>query len=154
VYSLAYEAMQVIYDLDCALHPMEESAKHRAWLWSHIRYGAIVPAGKEDTYVIAKNELEYAAGQYIARPWMQNDYIDWCIVDALVRCECAAFYQNLTRCPHYSWATQTSSGPGGCSTSSPMLPRSAFPLWGIWHFYDVDSPWATPAAGLFGVVVA
>jgi hypothetical protein len=89
VYSLAYEAMQVIYDLDCALHPMEESAKHRAWLWSHIRYGAIVPAGKEDTYVIAKNELEYAAGQYIARPWMRTTTLigassmPWSAVSAL-----------------------------------------------------------------------
>jgi hypothetical protein len=28
------------------------------------------------------------------------------------------------------------------------------PLWGIRHLYDIDSSWATPAAGLFAVVAA
>jgi hypothetical protein len=95
-FSLAREAMQVVYELDFMLHPREKSAENRTWMWWHIRGGGIVPAGKENKCSIAKNEFERAAGHYVARRWMQNDYIDWCIVDALVRYEWAAYYHSIT----------------------------------------------------------
>ena len=84
---------------------------------------------------------------------MQNDYIDWCIVDALVRYEWAAYYHSITdRTPallsgeaDFKWVVRTFYAIfySVCFGLS---------LWGVQNLYAVRSPWATPAAWFFALV--
>ena len=98
-YVLVREAIQIVDEMDSALHGRNQHAsKHRSGIWWHIPDGGIVPAGsdQQDKHNIDRAAFEQTAGQYLARPWMQHDHLDWCVVDALVRWEWAACYYNIT----------------------------------------------------------
>jgi hypothetical protein len=155
-YILVREAMQIVDEMDGALHRWNQHAsRHRSGIWWHIPDGGIVPAGsnRQDEHGIDRPEFERAAGQYLARPWMQHDHLDWCIIDALVRWEWAAFYYDIT-----------DTLPAKLSEEAEIKRFSRWflaafytaffglPMWGIQHLYHVDSPWAMPAALLFVIV--
>jgi hypothetical protein len=93
-YRLAREALSIINDLNVALHP--NKTNRGPFLWWHIEGGELVPASDNDRHAINRRYLEEAIFLYLARPWMRHDHIDWCIVDALVRNEWAAFYRSVT----------------------------------------------------------
>ena len=138
-YSLAYEAMRVIDDLDCALHSVGDLSESRSWLWRHIK----VMPGPTNTYDQKYNTadqelLEDAAGKYLARPWMRDDYIDWCIIDALVHMEYFAFARHIWNNRIFSIISFVTN-----------IVFLAACLWGIWHGYS----WA-PVALPFAAVAA
>lgn len=154
-YALAYEAMQVISDMDSALHPKESGSAYRSALWWHIEGGQVVSAEKIDDFEIIKSDFVEAVGQYIARPWMQHDYVDWCIVDAMVRHEWAAFHCTISESALYS---ERSDYPDKWIKWAFLAVFYAglygLLFWGIRYLYDVASSWATIVAWAVGFAVA
>jgi hypothetical protein len=99
---------------------------------------------KRDLYISANSSLsllyapeEQAVAQYMGRPWMQHDYIDWCIVDAMTRYELAAYYYNITN-PRPPFVTDFR---GVIRTFYILFYTAGFglPIWGIHYLYDVNS---------------
>jgi hypothetical protein len=136
---LAEEAMEVIRDLDFALQGFNER-EGRPWMWWHIKALPGLKNSSDRKYnTVSEELLEEAAAEYMARPWMQDDYIDWCIVDAAVHLEFFAYTRHVwnlrfLRLINFLF---TVAFLGAC-------------LWGVWH----GSSWRTPAALLFAVVAA
>jgi hypothetical protein len=96
VYQLAFEAMQVIRDIDLALHPDEHISKdHRYELWTR-QANPTWKTSADHWKWPEKDMLQQAAADYLARPWMHHDYIHWCIVDALAYWEWQAFVYKLS----------------------------------------------------------
>lgn len=90
--------MCVIRDLDFALHfaHIDGASENRPWLWWHIKVKPRLKNSSDRKYnTVSEELLEDAAAEYIARPWMQNDYIDWCIVDAAVHLEFFAYTRHV-----------------------------------------------------------
>jgi hypothetical protein len=100
IYRLCAQALRTVYSLDHALHPDEllhpSGRKDTGWhLWWH--HGE--PTGKvldEVNKWPDKDRLQTAAADYLSCPWMRHPHIDWCIIDALVWWEWAAFTLRLS----------------------------------------------------------
>jgi hypothetical protein len=90
---LCLEAMRIIRDLNFAMNSRDFlGARTISELWWHRpkpTYQTTFEHGVE------KDLLQDAAAAYLARPWMQNSYIDWCIVYALAHWELNAFAHRL-----------------------------------------------------------
>jgi len=135
-YSLANDAMNVIRDLNFALHfaLVDGKSECQPWLWWHIKVKPGPTNSRDRKYNNASEELlETAAGQYLARPWMQDDYIDWCIVDASVQMEFFAYTRHV-----WDWCLLFIIG----LLSTRLL--------GIWHG---GFSWVTQTAPQFAVLV-
>ncbi|MCW8087581.1 hypothetical protein [Sabulicella glaciei] len=92
-YSLARDATEVVADMDYHLHPRDFNSSKRMRMWWHLRDHVILdPAGSEISE-IQRRDLEASVSEYMARPWMWHDYLDWCVIDALVAQEWAAYLQ-------------------------------------------------------------
>lgn len=151
-YILVKQAIQVFDDLDMALHPKElfqtpeeSRARYRRFIWHHTTDGYLTLTGtKEDDFSISKEDLQAYAGQYMARPWMQHDYIDWCIVDALVRWEWAAFHNDMIN-PYMSFEDEY-KWVGRAVSAAVLAAFLGIPAAGVWYLYSVKSRWAAPAA--------
>ena len=90
-YGLATEAMKVVGNLDFHLHPGEEGVCKRMLMWRHQKDHAIASPATSEITATEKQGFETTVSEYMARPWMQHDYLDWCIVDALTAHEWAAY---------------------------------------------------------------
>jgi hypothetical protein len=147
-YGLAYDAMRVVSDLDLHLHPREEDAdtqkRHR--LWWHLPNRIILDPTSSDTRAIEKQGFELAVGDYLARPWMQHDHIDWCIVDALVAQEWIAFLCHVRTQRSMKRLLRVFQVPL-------MLAVFGLPLWGVYYLLVANSAWVLPALLLYGAVL-
>jgi hypothetical protein len=92
VVSLCAQALRIAHSLEQALHPFGETGLRDLW-WHHKQ-----PGGKDfdEPYKWPdKDLLQSAAGDYLSHSWMRHSHIDWCILDALVWWEWAAFSWRL-----------------------------------------------------------
>ena len=84
---ICWQAEDIIDRLAMALPAFP---KEPGLLWTHRPH----PFGDKYGPSVNKDELENVAADYLTRDWYGN-YIDWCIVDALVCVECDAFVGHL-----------------------------------------------------------
>jgi len=68
-----------------AKEPAEyENASRRIW-WHREPHRVMIDGTDSDQYIqVEKSSLVYVIGRYLQRPWMQNDLLEWMMVDALV----------------------------------------------------------------------
>lgn len=157
---LAEEALTVLLEMHRALVPVWDPEKYP--LERPVRVheaGDVFPFGKGpyDGYAggFDKDSLEAAAASYLARPWMAHDYLDWCLVDAMVRREWAAFdhaMRNPLLDPLSSPLTKLLSWKG-----MPWLIEGAIAaavVWWLRRSYTNDDPyflwWCAVAAIYYG----
>jgi hypothetical protein len=89
---LCAQALPITHSLEQALHPSGPTGLRNLW-WHHSQ-----PSDKdfdEPHKWPDKDLLQSAAGDYLSHSWMRHPHIDWCIVDALVWLEWAAFTWRL-----------------------------------------------------------
>ena len=97
-YKLSGEALTVLLEMHRALVPDWKPGKYPLNRPMRVHVSDDVSlagegGGPYDGYGggLNKDDLEAAAASYLARPWMAHDYLHWCLVDAMVRREWAAF---------------------------------------------------------------
>jgi hypothetical protein len=152
------EALAVLLEMHRALVPVWDPEKQPLHMPVRVHAsGDVFPFGKGpyDGYAggFDKDSLEAAAASYLARPWMAHDYLDWCLVDAMVRREWAAF--------DYAVRNPQSAGlPTPVSPLTKLLPWliegaiAATVVWWLRRSYTNDDPhflwWSAAAAVYYG----
>ena len=91
-YSMVTDAADLVDSMRWCLHFDEEKRAKRRHLWNHIpdAVGG-VPGEHKTRNGFDKGEFGGQVADYLARPWLRCDHLDWVIVDALVWLERASF---------------------------------------------------------------
>jgi hypothetical protein len=90
---LCSQALRIVHSLEQALHPDGPTGSRNLW-WHHSQPSS--DKDFEEPYKWPDRELlQSAAGDYLSHSWVHHPHIDWCIVDALVWLEWAAFTGHL-----------------------------------------------------------
>lgn len=146
-YGLVADALRIVSHMDIYLHPEERSAQNRYRLWHHLSQHRIVDPATSDISSIDRREFEACVGEYLARPWMQHDYLDWCIVDALTAQEWSAYLQVVRG----QRSAKRFLGAFGAAGTILFIVLS---VWGLRHLFSTGSVLAIPAAIAFAAVIA
>jgi hypothetical protein len=157
-YKVSEEAVTVLHELHCALVPYWDPKNYSLDQPMRVHASDDVSAGTGPYDGFAGgfnlNHLEAAAASYLARPWMAHDYLDWCLVDAMVRREWAAF--------DYAVRNNPPREPLGSSRLTKLLgwllegAIATAVVWWLRRSYTNDDPyffwWGAAAAIYYGYV--
>ncbi len=97
--SLIQEASEVVYDLRYVLTRGPAQPGQEGSLWRH---DPTFP--KEGAWAPAQDAVEAAAAAYLQRPWMSCGYLEWAMIDALVRRETLAYQGEVTKAYPLPWS--------------------------------------------------
>jgi hypothetical protein len=79
-------ALEFLHRLDEALHQQDGPfAKEKSILWQHRDIGSTIKttsASQRESF-IDSTEIRMVVERYLANAWLNNDYLDWVLVDAL-----------------------------------------------------------------------
>jgi hypothetical protein len=158
-YEIAQEALIVLQELHRALVPNWTPGKFPLYRPMRIHASRDEVQEEERQYGggLDKDRLEAAAASYLSRPWMVHDYLDWCLVDAMIRREWAAFVYEVQH-PPSDLLTLGGSNLGWMRWKGlPWLIEGAIGaaiIWWLRRSYTNDDPyfvwWAVGATTYYG----